>query len=310
MESPASFEFFRALPAAPVSDGVLASLQAFETSLFLISLSRFPHALTLCTSAIEGAIKASPKGDPAAKNLRDTIASARCAAPRLGAFQQEDLDSLRRKRNEIVHKGFSPRDDNVCAYLLLNTGIAFLDSCYRELHDFDFMAGLLPEIAEQIQLALRVYSRCRPERIPQGKEPEEDVSYCFLAFARFVRSSFKDSFSSSSDLKAAQYAEEIGVKFGYTEDQCNRLERQMACPWRFDCPICREYKTAVTDLDGEVLEDGVVRPVCLVCPSCGLVVLKEHSFLAEELLSGTVAKERAAILKDYGFPDKPAELDA
>ena len=62
--------FFRHHPEALVGDGTLtSSLQSLETSFLLISLSRFPHALTACFTAIETAIRASGVGGKRKINL-------------------------------------------------------------------------------------------------------------------------------------------------------------------------------------------------------------------------------------------------
>lgn len=146
----ASFEFFRKLPVGLESDGVIASLQAFETALFLIALDRFPHALTSCTFAVEAALRASPRCKGTSKRLSDVIVAARRASPAIEAVPQEDLEQLRKKRNDIVHSGFGPKDKNASADLLLKVGLRFFTCCCREFHSFDLLDGLWPEIAEQI----------------------------------------------------------------------------------------------------------------------------------------------------------------
>jgi hypothetical protein len=301
MTSEASFEFFRKLPAAPVPDGLLASLQAFETSLFLIALERFPHALTSCTFAVEAALKASPLCKRASKGLLEVIAAARKASPAIEAFPQEDLDHLRQKRNDIVHKGYSPKDDNISGDLLLNVGMPFLSCCYREFHAFDILESLLPAIAEQTRIAGVVYGRRRSALLQQPRKNEQDVTYCFRALAHLIGWSCKDSFSPSWELRALQQAEEIGAKFDRIADACDKLERLFRYAWRFDCPICSEHKGAVADLDEDALVNETLRPTSLTCPSCALVVRSEHEFLAEELLAPCLAQEEVAILMDYGI---------
>ena len=300
MRSEASFEFFRKLPVGLEPDSLIASLQAFETALFLIALDRFPHALTSCTFAVEAALKASPRCKAASKGLLDVIVAARKASPAIEAFPREDLDHLRKKRNEIVHSGFSPKDDNISADLLLKVGIPFLSCCCQEFHSFDLPDALLPEIAEQIRIASAVYRR-RQSAPDQPGDTEQDVTYCFRALAHLIRWSCRDSFSSSWELKALRHAEEVGAKFEHTADESGDLERLFRCPWRFDCPICGEYQGVVADLDEDALIEGTIRPARLVCPSCALVVRREHKFLAEELLMPDLPAEEAAILKDYGI---------
>lgn len=265
-----------------------------------LALDRFPHALTSCTFAIEAALKASAECKRTAKGRHDVIAVARAASPLIAAFAQEDLDDLRKKRNEIVHKGYSPKDDNLSAGLLLHIGIPFLSCCYREFHTYDMLDSLLPAIAEHTRIAGNVYRRCRTALLEHPPESEQDVTYCFRALAHLIRWSCKDSFSSYWELKALQTAEEDGVKFNHAADERDKLDRMFTCGWRFDCPICDEYKGVVADLEEKALVNGTIRPIRLACPSCALVVRTEHQYLAEELLASHLGEEEAAILKDYG----------
>ena len=113
--------FFRGTPADLLARPPLASsLQSFESCLFLIALKRYPHAFTACAFAIESAIKAafgipSSGGD----NLQRLLERARERLPRLRDFPQHDVDHLRQSRNRIIHYGFSLKDDQPAASLLL-----------------------------------------------------------------------------------------------------------------------------------------------------------------------------------------------
>lgn len=300
---PATLTFFRTLPADPL-DATLPSLQGFETSLFLIALSRFPHALTSCATAIEAVIKASSRCATNDDRFVALLSAARKAATTIAAFPQQDVDEFRKKRNDIVHKGFSPKDDNVSVELLLKTGIPLLAQCFSEFHNYDFFHGLLPEYTEHLRVAQKVYLR-QQQMAPHADAEERDVTYCFRSLAHLIRWSCKHAFSSSWEIQTLSDAEDIGVKFEHTEDERRKLEGRFGSAWRFDCPVCGDYEAAVAELDEDALTQSVVRPSRLACTNCGLVVRKEHRFLAEELLSAATEQDEARILKEYGITKRP-----
>src|SRR5437868_2290869 len=105
--------FFRRTPANLFARPPLASsFQSFESCLLFIGLGRYPHAFAACALAIESGIKAAfavpPEGGDTFQNL---LARARDEQPSLRIFPQENIDSLRKTRNRIIHYGFSPKDD-------------------------------------------------------------------------------------------------------------------------------------------------------------------------------------------------------
>jgi hypothetical protein len=278
--------FFRKWPA-DAADETIAALQGFETSLFLIALGRFPHALTSCAAAIEAALKASPRCATSDDRFVTLLDAACRASAHIANFPKLDLTDFRKKRNDIVHKGFSPKDDNIAADLQLKVGIPLIAACFREFHTFDFYDGLLPEYSRHIQIAQKAY-----QRRPAGPNDasDRDVTYCFRSLAHLIRWSFKEAFSSSWELKALTHAEEIGMKFNHANDEQAELERLFGCAWKFECPVCHDYESTVAELEEGALSNGFVRPTRLACTNCGLVVRNNHYFLAEELLAADVQK--------------------
>ena len=104
----------------------------------------------------------------------------------LTSFDKGELESFRWTRNRIVHYGFSPRDDEETAVLLLKTGLRFTILCYREFFNFDLLTGLAAEFGQHLGIALDVYQRAKGI-------PGLQLSYCFLAFGKLVRWSVRES---------------------------------------------------------------------------------------------------------------------
>jgi hypothetical protein len=228
-----------------------SSLQNLESSFFLIALNRFPHALVTCASAVESAMKSvlnlPPEQFVTAEKL---FAKAMNLYPALVPFPQDQLESFRFTRNRIVHYGFSPRDDEATAILLLQTGFPFLSACYKEFFNFDLRDGLEIACGHQLAISLAVFESAK-------EMPGLHFSWCFSAFGHFIRWAVRPSFIADWENEAS-VAEETGVTFGRSEKRKRELERAFGTAWAFDCPICEDVDTFVCELDEDSLDDHVV----------------------------------------------------
>lgn len=313
-----SLHFFRETPLDMLKHPPLASsLQTFETCLFLIGIHRYPSALVSCGTAWESVIKAklaiSPKGGSTAEQLLKRI---RSLAPALQAFDESKLDLFRRKRNSVVHYGFSPKDDEECVVLLLETGFPFLTLLYRELFDFfldwrdirpgntDFhglspgemsKAGLVPELAEHLRGAGDVYARAKHL---QGLSH----SYCFSGLSHYIRVGLKESAKTEAEWSVIEGADSNGARWTAEHEIKKRLEEVLDNPtWEFDCPICGGFESVVAEFDGERLDAAEVVTKRCACVQCGFVVRKGEPYLSEVLLAGQIATKTPAILREFGI---------
>lgn len=149
--------FFRHRPEGwATKEYIASSMQSFETSLFLIAVRRYPHALSVCASAIESALQAANIGAKDRDGFQELVRKAKNSSKAVFAFEDEKLVDFRETRNRITHHGFSPQDDSETTSLYLEVGLPFLALCYREFHAFDLLDGLWLECAEHIENAQRV----------------------------------------------------------------------------------------------------------------------------------------------------------
>lgn len=289
--------FFRTTPDRLMSRPPLcSSLQNLESCFFMIALGRFPHALVICASSVESAMKSVLNILPGQfMNAEKLFVQAANAYPALQTFDSGSLDTFRFTRNRIVHYGFSPRDDEETATLLLKIGLPFLSACYREFFNFDHLSGLVVEFGEQLRIALEVYQKTKDI-------PDIRYSFCFSAFAHLIRWSVRQSLMADWENDASVRADEIGAKFKSCERQKNALERIFGAAWFFDCPICDDIGTFVCELDADRLDDRAVVLKRAACASCGLVV-PNIPFLADALVGEEVARKRTEILRDFGITD-------
>jgi hypothetical protein len=176
--------------------------------------------------------------------------------PRFGLLQGYDgnkIDAFRKTRNNIVHFGFSPKDDQKCAMLLLEAGLPSLELCYRVLFDFylDWQeirsgvrgfrslspeemekAGLLPEVAEQLRFVRDIYRLA-------SKDGDINHVLCFKPFRQFIRLGLKESARTESEWGIIEHADSHGTKFELEQKSKEDLEKLLDPSWVFNCPICK-----------------------------------------------------------------------
>jgi hypothetical protein len=283
-----ALDFFRATPRDLLDHPPLASsLQSLETCLWLIGLRRFPSAVVVCVNALESAIKAKlaigAQGDK--RNLNALITEVRSRFPDLEAFDQSKLDTLRRKRNDLVHYGFSPKDDRECCVLLLESGLPFLDSCYKAFFDFYLdwrdirpdtknfeglsiaeagKSGLTLEFANHLRYVKIIYQLSK-------NNGDFDPRLCFKAFIHFLRVHLKESAKSASEFELFKHADAYGLRFDVENRMKEELKRQFGESWTFDCPICESFEGIVAELDDRTMSREDVTTLRCACLQCGAV---------------------------------------
>lgn len=317
VETP-TLHFFRARPENLTDHPPLASsLQSLETTFFLLALKRYPAALVSCASAWESAIKAKLAIVPSDRvTLAALLETIRDAFPILNEHGQTNIKVFREARNRIVHYGFSPKDDRVCAGHLVETGLPFLCALYRELFDFyvnwheiqpecsDFMqltdserakAGLFPEIADQLCIVDRMHKL-------NLNRADFDHRFCFTAFSHYVRVRMKEAFKSYSEGMVDEQADANGMIFDLKEAEKGRIERGIGGEtWDFDCPICDGVESVVAWLDTDALEKKQPSLTHCVCVSCQLFIPKEAYHLADLVLDNELRERSTEILENYGL---------
>jgi hypothetical protein len=287
---------FRRHPS-PFDAGAATSLQGFETTLFLIALKRFPHALASCVFAIEAVARRSA---PSKVRLRDLLPESPDRAILTPGLRPHEISELRVARNRIVHAGFAKADESISAALLLRTGIPLLEHYFNSLYGFDIMDGLLREFAYHLGVAKTVYHRIAAAE--NDDDPEsQDLTYCFRSFGHLLNERIRLAETPDWMHAASTRADEIGTRWESVKKFKDSAERAFACPYEFDCPVCCEVHSVVADLESSGLERGFVIPFRLVCADCEFVVSPQHLFLAEELLRDQATEKRPEILKGYGF---------
>lgn len=317
-ENQPRLDFFRATPSGLLAQPPLASsLQSFETCLYLLGLNRYPSAVVSCATAWESALKAKLAIGPEARGiaLEKLITDIRSRFEPLRMFDDKKLDTFRRKRNHLVHFGFSPKDDQECALLLLETGLPFLSLCYRVLFDFyldwqDIRTGitefinLTPEEKAKVGLALEVAEQLRfvKEIYYFAKKSDKFHSTdCFSAFEHFIRLGLKDSAKTESEWDIIKNADTHGLKWESEQKVKKDLEKMLGPFWVFSCPVCRGVDSLVAELNETKLQKHQIVTDRCACVQCGFVVGKGAPYISPILLADEIANNRQKILKEFGL---------
>jgi hypothetical protein len=113
------------------SDFVASAFQSLETALFLLSDRRWPGALVTVWDACEKILRA-----------HYYVKNGKLPSDTMTAYElQRDFEIhqeitfdlteashvLRKKRNDISHKGYSPRDDDACVELFFSAGVPYFN---------------------------------------------------------------------------------------------------------------------------------------------------------------------------------------
>ena len=222
------------------------------------------------------------------------------AQRQLPPTEHVDQHDLREKRNEIIHYGFSPKDDEISAILLLETGFRLIEQYYEHYFDFHLkrhtgeFGGLLPDVDWHLDIAQKVYSK--------AKELDNiNLTYCFRSFAHDIRWVINHWMLSDWQMDALGKEEESGwSSWEFKDKQKTNLESQFGASWTLDCPICEGADTFVVELEDHALGEGEIRLTRGACVDCSFVIPADCPFLADELCMDEIVEATPKILKEYG----------
>jgi hypothetical protein len=271
-------------------------MQSLETSFVLMAAQRYVHAFVICTSAIDGALRAARIGSKDRDDFQTLIRKARNASgasTRLMEIPQTEIDGLRENRNRIVHRGFSPKDNSVCVHLFISVALPLLDVCYEDYHAISLHRDLGQDqaFARHLSIAAQVCTRALPLGV--------DMTYCIGSFAHLVRWFLKPNFTGDWEDESLIHGEEIGLNWKLKDREKSKIERLFSMPWTFNCPVCEEFESVVCDLKAE---NQQLIPTRMACTNCSYVVRDSQPFISDILLREQLTEElQHRILKEYGL---------
>ena len=269
-----------------------SSIQNFETCLLLISLERYPAALTICATALESAWKAANgEGIDCKVDLHKIYGEINAALPK--DDPSFDLKAFRHLRNDIVHWGFSPKDDERSAKMIFETGIPVLFS-YIKNHpslDVDFKTWLDSDLFEHLRLTLDLNKKGRRHHIP-AIESSTTLRH------QIERMTLRQTMWQESALDDEPYSQQL--EFEVKQHMKEWMFENWHCHEEFRCPVCT-YHQLVVELDEASLKNRILKGVRARCINCDLFFPNRSNYLLNILLEEQLShSDKEQILVRYG----------
>ena len=288
-----------------VKPALVAALQHMESSFLLLSAGRYPHALTACAAAIECVLREKFVNPGIAKrdqpDFFELINIANKKIKNSADLQKQAVHKLREKRNTFLHQGFSPKDDNRAAKLLLKIGFIYLVECFRKFYSFELRSnnshpgGLDLEVDKQLSLALRVYRRTYTD---EGR----DFTYCFIPLAQYIRIYIQERSMPRWQQQLINKARETIIDVvDLEEGLAQEIQAEFNATWEFDCTVCQEEESFICELNQDALSHTEILLERAVCTHCSLSVPEDSPFLSEELCAQQLESIRPVILRQFGY---------
>jgi len=289
-----NFQFLVNLPDHEIDQIIsmppLASaVQNFETSLLLISLKKYPSALACCAMAIESAWKAATHAGQDHKNDFASI---------LGEVNQSfpknaptfNLKDFRKLRNDVVHFGYSPKDDESSAQMIFSTGIpVFL--LFMESHpniSINVNQSLNPVIFDHLKFVLELNKIGKINSVPAVKSStilEHSIKRMTLS-----QSWWQESALDSSLGQQIEFDEKMKIK--------KLLHDAWHCCEDLICPVCN-LNELVVRIDESLIGKRIIKGINAHCVNCDLNLASE---LLNKLLQCILAEsDKEKIFTSYGF---------
>jgi hypothetical protein len=283
---------FRLRPAPEAELALASSMQSFESSLFLLSLHRYPHAFVTAVVALESALKAhlAPTDTP---KLQWLLAKARDGSESISEVPARLTDEVRAVRIRITHRGFSPSDDELVATLFLDAIVPLLAAAYRDFFGFELYDALDPDIAAQLQIAVLVSKPTNAAIRPPG-------TFCLILLGQRLRVWIEQSLRSDANAASADSAAAIGLTFDQVHERRNHLERELDPGWTTSCPAC-DAAELVCELAADALEAGSLVIRRGRCAACDLIVPEAASALLNEACRDDLVRDGPGVLRAYGI---------
>ena len=282
----ADFHFERIEQRPPLA----SAIQSFETCLHLISLNRFPSALTCCAMAIESAWKAATRtGQDAKTDFATILGEVNSSLPKSSpAF---NLKEFRRLRNDVVHFGYSPKDDEVSAKMIFSTGIPvfFLFVNNHPSLAIDINSCLDSDLAGQLNLTLQL------NEIGQRKSISAIESSKILSHL-IKRTNSNLTIWKESALDGSSLSQQI--EFEAKNELKEMLLKFWHCSEEFRCPVC-ECDDLIVRLEESLLAKGEIKGINAHCVNCDLNL--QQDLLNNVLDKNLSRSQKASIFKSYGI---------
>ena len=241
-------------------------------------------------SAWKAASKKGPeKNDNFAEILGDINASLPKEAPSF------DFKNFRILRNNIVHFGYTPKDDDIAAKLIFSIGIPafFLYSKNHPELYIDFQSCLNSDLFDHLNIVIKINDN-------NAKSKNISAVDSSLVLRHWIkRSLINEPMWQDDALNQHNLSEQI--EFEVKEE----LRKMLHDGWKlcedFRCPVC-DHEQLVVQLDSAEFEKKLICATKGHCLNCDLNFQPCGNYLLNYFINRNLGiEEKEKILKSYGI---------
>lgn len=270
-----------------------SALQSLETCLLLVSLNRYPSALASCAMALESAWKAaSKKGPEKNDNFAEILGDINATLPK--EAPSFDFKNFRILRNNIVHFGYTPKDDDLAAKLIFSIGLPafflYIQS-HPELH-IDFISSLDPDLFDHLNVVIKING---------GDATSKNISAVnsSLILRHWIKRSLINETMWQDDALNQHNLSGL-IEFEVKEELRKMLHDGWELCEDFRCPVC-DQEQLVVQLDSAEIEKGLISATKGHCLNCDLNFQPGGNYLLNYFINRNLGvEEKEKILKNYG----------
>jgi hypothetical protein len=267
-----------------------SAIQSLETCLLLISLDRFPSALASCAMAIESAWKAATNtGQDFKGDFANILGEVNLALPK--SAPSFNLKEFRRLRNDVVHFGYSPKDDEASARMLFSTGIPvfFMFLANHKDLNLDLESCLQSGLHDQLQLTLNLNQAHLKKNISA------------IESSQILRHHIKRMILNLTIWQELALEEENlsqQIEFESKSKFKEMIKKRWHCNEELRCPVC-DFTELIVRLDETSIANGKLKGTASHCVNCDLNL--QPTILNHFIDISLTSDEKAVILRGYGY---------
>lgn len=272
---------------------LISALQSFENSLLLLAHRRYPQAVVALFSATESAYKAHFKlGQRENIEINPMIEYIRDRG--IVTFNFDNIrKGFQKVRNQIIHYGYSTKDDEIAADSYFRIGLPFFDAWIMATAGFSPIKKLVHRLPDLLVQACQFASEQSFDATAIEKSS---------LFVHAIGHHIREALLTPIELSVLNRDAERGI-LGF-ESRCEIIKQQFGHDPAIHalCPCCGRDDELLVQLDESLLDQKIFVPIFAECLSCGFYLPDSSDAWKRrvaELSISALARERT--LRDCGL---------
>ena len=264
-----------------------SSLQQFESSIFNLGFIKYPNSLVLCVDSIGTLLLFHYKKNNERLQVLMSLASKEFSIP------ESDFDKIRKTRNELVHEGFSVKDDDKSFKLLTQLAIPIYLRIYEHIFEEDFLANRMHPQTQIGSVLRKTLEVCK----------DNPVLGHNAVFSKHLQNGYRNvAFSSNISNILGEEMDNLFHECIHTIREDNKTINYNWNHWHClcGCPSCDQD----IDCDLNFTITGKITIKEVYCFWCGLHFSEDSApDLAMTFMKDLIKEEKEEIIKEFGLEE-------